>query len=65
MGSNTPRPTTAVPSRDGARMEQIIRGVFAGNLFDLGASHSQDIHDGGGMSFANTRCVVQALNSKP
>lgn len=32
-----------------------LRGVFAGNIFDLGAAASAELHAAGGVSFAATR----------
>ena len=38
------------------RWEQLIKGILAGNIFDLGAAHTSDMfHQNGGVRFHNTR----------
>jgi uncharacterized protein with ATP-grasp and redox domains len=41
-----------------ARLEQALRGVFAGNIFDLGAAASAQQYAEGGMSFSATRAKL-------
>ncbi len=43
----------AMPPRE--RQEALIRGVLAGNIFDLGATKTVDMFDRGDMDFAKTR----------
>ncbi len=46
-----------------ARLEACVRGVFAGNIFDLGAASSVDLYEnGGGVDFAAT---VARLRPRP
>lgn len=49
--------TPATCPATGRRWEALVRGVFAGNLFDLGAAASAQHYksNGGGASFASTR----------
>ncbi|KAG1655241.1 hypothetical protein FOA52_007973 [Chlamydomonas sp. UWO 241] len=45
-----------------ARWEQVLRGVFAGNIFDLGAANSAALYENNGAagSFASTRDTLLA-----
>ena len=45
-----------------ARREAIIRGVFAGNLYDLGATKTSDMFDDGGPPFDQT---LERLKPRP
>ncbi|GIL75196.1 hypothetical protein Vretifemale_5042 [Volvox reticuliferus] len=40
------------------RLELALRGVFAGNIFDLGAAASAELHAAGGGAFASTRAQL-------
>lgn len=42
------------------RLEALIRGVFAGNIFDLGARSTTDRFEAGGFDFRQTRAEVDA-----
>ncbi|GIL51083.1 hypothetical protein Vafri_7187 [Volvox africanus] len=41
-----------------AELELALRGVFAGNIFDLGAAASAELHAAGGGAFASTRAQL-------
>ncbi|EFJ49670.1 hypothetical protein VOLCADRAFT_80583 [Volvox carteri f. nagariensis] len=41
-----------------AELELALRGVFAGNIFDLGAAASAELHAAGGGTFAATRAQL-------
>ncbi|GLC49183.1 hypothetical protein PLESTB_000191400 [Pleodorina starrii] len=41
-----------------AELELALRGVFAGNIFDLGAAASAELHAAGGGAFAATRAAL-------
>ncbi|MEW5301087.1 MAG: hypothetical protein WDW36_003968 [Sanguina aurantia] len=41
-----------------ARLELALRGVFSGNIFDLGAAASAELYEAGGGSFADTRAQL-------
>ena len=47
---------------DGERLLALVRGVFAGNIFDLGAASSADLYDADGVDFAST---VNGLKPRP
>ena len=47
---------------DGERLLALVRGVFAGNIFDLGAASSADLYDTDGVDFAST---VNGLKPRP
>lgn len=51
--------TTTLPASF-QRWEQLIKGILAGNIFDLGAAHTSDMfHQNGGVSFHYTRdCLL-------
>lgn len=44
------------------RREAVIRGVFAGNLYDLGATKTVDLFEGGGPTFDKT---LESLTPRP
>eukprot|EP01023_Acetabularia_acetabulum_P061880 TRINITY_DN7530_c0_g1_i1.p1 TRINITY_DN7530_c0_g1~~TRINITY_DN7530_c0_g1_i1.p1 ORF type:complete len:370 (+),score=55.81 TRINITY_DN7530_c0_g1_i1:38-1147(+) len=44
------------------RMELVIKGVFAGNIFDLGAAHTSELFHNGDVVFQETR---QKLQTRP
>ena len=46
----------------GDRLQAVVEGVFAGNIFDLGASHTAAMFGTGGLDFHATR---QRLQSRP
>jgi uncharacterized protein with ATP-grasp and redox domains len=46
----------------GERLRAVVEGVFAGNIFDLGASHTAAMFGTGGLDFHATR---QRLQSRP
>eukprot|EP01024_Parvocaulis_polyphysoides_P012770 TRINITY_DN14758_c0_g2_i1.p2 TRINITY_DN14758_c0_g2~~TRINITY_DN14758_c0_g2_i1.p2 ORF type:complete len:261 (-),score=42.69 TRINITY_DN14758_c0_g2_i1:58-840(-) len=41
------------------RLELVIKGVFAGNIFDLGAAHSSELFEKGDTVFQKTRSKLQ------
>lgn len=41
-----------------ARMQSCIQGVFAGNIFDLGAADTANMFDSGQMSFSKTKTAL-------
>jgi type II pantothenate kinase len=52
----------AVDDADGARLMNVIRGCFAGNIFDLGAAESAALFGRGGGDFASTK---ETLKQRP
>lgn len=42
----------------GCRLDLALRGVFAGNIFDLGAAAAAQLHAAGGGTFASTRASL-------
>ena len=44
----------------GERLRAVVEGVFAGNIFDLGASHTAAMHASGDLGFHTTRQKLQA-----
>ena len=47
---------------DDARLLELVRGAFAGNIFDLGAAASTELFENGGVNFART---VETLRPRP
>jgi len=47
---------------DSERLLEVVRGCFAGNIFDLGAAASAELYDNGGVDFAAT---VLKLKGRP
>ncbi|XP_019451305.1 PREDICTED: uncharacterized protein At2g17340-like isoform X2 [Lupinus angustifolius] len=39
---------------EGARLENLVRGIFAGNVFDLGSAHLAEVFSKEGISFLST-----------
>jgi uncharacterized protein with ATP-grasp and redox domains len=44
---------------EGERLETLVRGVFAGNMFDLGAVSTNDMFDAGQLDFRAVRAKVK------
>ena len=44
---------------EGQRLETLVRGVFAGNMFDLGAVSTNDLFDSGEFDFRAVRAKVK------
>ena len=49
----------ALPT-DGERLRALVEGVFAGNIFDLGAANTAAMFAAGGLDFRATRAKLQA-----